>query len=125
MPFEEMVKQVTETIQKEGNAKAVFGEPTKLDTHVVIPVASIVISVGGGGGGASRKPVAEIARFFGGGGGGVDVVASPVGFIHERDGAVVFTRIDRAGEEERAQHLPPLAEKIASAFTAKAKSKHA
>jgi uncharacterized spore protein YtfJ len=114
MPFEEIVKQVTETIQKEASARAVFGEPTKLDTHIVVPVATVSIELGGGGGGGTRKPGAEIARIFGGGGGGLKVVARPVGLIHEQDGAVVFTRI----EAEKPIDAPaPLAERIVSALT--------
>lgn len=117
MPFGEIVKQVAETIQKEANARAVFGEPTKLDTHIVIPVASVVISLSGGGGG-SRKPGADIVRLFGGGGGGLTVTASPVGFIHEKDGAVVFTRIEKPKQEDKA--LPLVAERIMGAFASRA-----
>ena len=116
--FEEIVKQVAETIQKEANARAVFGEPAKLDTHVVIPVASVVISLSGGGGGGSRKPGAEIARLFGGGGGGLQVIATPVGFIHEKNGEVVFTRIEKPKPEEKG--LPLVAERIMGAFAARA-----
>jgi len=118
MPFEEIVKQVAETIQKEANARAVFGEPAKLDTHIVIPVASVVISISGGGVGGSRKPGAEIARLLGGGGGGLNVVASPVGFIHEKDGVVIFTRIEKPRPEEKG--LPLMAERIMGAFASRA-----
>ena len=118
MSFEEIVRQVAETIQKEANARAVFGEPAKLDTKVVIPVASVVIQISGGGGGGTRKPGAEIARLFGGGGGGLNVTAAPVGFIHEKDGAVVFTRIDKPKPEEKG--LPLVAERIMGAFASRA-----
>lgn len=69
-----------------------FGEPVKLDTKTIIPVACV--QFGGGGGGGMSPPVKEGAAapvFGGGGGGGFSV--NPVGFIHEEDGAVVFTPI--------------------------------
>ena len=118
MAFEEIVKQVAETIQKEANARAVFAEAMKLETHVVIPVAAVHISLGGGGTGSSRKPTSELARFFGAGGGGLDVRANPVGFIHEKDGAVVFTPIEIKSEHEKEKGLP---ERLMAAFAAKEK----
>ena len=114
MPFEEIVKQVAETIQKEANARAVFGEPTKLDTHIVVPVAGITISIGGGGGGGSRKPGIELPRFFGGGGGGLNIIARPAGFIHEKDGVVIFTPIETEKRPETG--LPLVARQIRSVF---------
>ena len=87
MAMEEVVKQVTEMLEKEGNSKAVFGEVVKLDTHNIIPVA--VIEVGGGGGGTNpQKP----APFFAGGG-AMAVKVRPVGFIQEKNGEVLFTPI--------------------------------
>ena len=118
MPFEEIVKQVAETIQKEANARAVFAEPMKLDTHIVVPVASVVVSVGGGGGGGSRQPDVKLPRIFGGGGGGINVVSKPVGFIHEKDGQVVFTYIE-SEKPEKEKGLPAMAEKLIGAFSAK------
>ena len=118
MPFEEIVKQVAETIQKEANARAVFAEAMKLDTHIVVPVASVVVSIGAGGTGASRKPAAELRRFFGAGGGGINVLAKPVGFIHEKDGQVVFTYIEAEKAEEKG--LPAaMAERLMSALGSK------
>ncbi len=115
MPLEDIVKQVAETIQKEANARAVFGEATKLDTHVLIPVASVTVNVSGGGG--TRRPATEIARLLGGGGGALHVVSTPVGFIHEKDGQVVFTRIEK-GEDKM---LPQFAERIVSVFAPREK----
>lgn len=91
--LEELIKQIGDTIQNEANAKAVFGDPIKLDNHTIVPVA--VINVGFGGGGATRAPEekpAPLRRFFGAGG-GMGLQARPVGFIHEKDGQVVFTPI--------------------------------
>ena len=113
MAFEELIKQVADTLQKEASVKAVFGEPVKLDTHMVIPVALVTIEIGGGGTGASRKPAAEARDFFAGGG-GINVLSKPVGFIHELEGKAVFTPIVKPQEEV---HLSPLAKKIISAVT--------
>jgi uncharacterized spore protein YtfJ len=115
MAFEEIVKQVAETIQKEANARAVFADPIKLETHVVVPVATIHIGLGGGGTGGSRKPHSELARFFGAGGGGLDVQAKPIGFIHEKDGEVVFSPI----EIPPVQKEKGLPERLMNAFGSK------
>jgi uncharacterized spore protein YtfJ len=93
MAMEEMVKQIAEAVEKEGNSRAVFGEPMKLETKTVIPVAAIQLAGGGGVGGSPEKNGQRLIKaiFGGGGGGGFDV--HPVGFIHERNGEVVFTPI--------------------------------
>ena len=101
-----VVHDITTTLEHEGNVHAVFGEPMKLDTRTVIPVATI--TMGGGAGGIrafgaavdtirrwfSRKPihVTPGRTFVGGGGGGIDI--RPVGFMVEENGHVVFTPID-------------------------------
>ncbi|HUJ27488.1 MAG TPA: hypothetical protein VLW85_15795 [Myxococcales bacterium] len=112
MAFEELVKQVAETLQKEGSVRAVFGEPVKLDTHIVVPVALVSIELGGGGTGATRKE--EKPRDFFAGGGSVKIVAKPAGFIHEQDGKALFTVI---AEPHEPMNLPPLAKKIIEAVT--------
>ncbi len=91
MPMEEIVKQIAETLEREGNARAVFGEPMKLESKTVIPVA--VIGFGGGGGLGAAPDSSKLVKaiFSGGGGGGFNI--RPVGFIHERGGEVVFTPI--------------------------------
>lgn len=107
MAFEEIVKQVAETIQKEANVRAVFAEATKLDTHIVVPVATVTVSIGGGGTGTTRKTEDKITAA---GGGGVNVICKPVGFIHEKDGQVIFTTI------EHEKGLPAMAERLLQAF---------
>jgi uncharacterized spore protein YtfJ len=92
MAMEDIVKQVSEALSKEGNSRVVFGEPMKLDDKVVIPVASVRV----GGGGAAVSPRADLnpvlKALLGGGAGGAFEVR-PVGFIHERGGEVTFTPI--------------------------------
>ena len=85
MDFEAIARQIADTIEHTGNAKAVFGEPIKLSTQTIVPVAAITSNVGGGGG---RSGIG------GGGGGGFQLRVVPIGYIHERDGAVVFSAID-------------------------------
>jgi uncharacterized spore protein YtfJ len=94
-----MLRSVTEAIGRNGNAKAVFGDPVKLETQTIVPVAVVDTSLGGGGG---------VGRLFGGGGGGgVRLKVYPLGFIHEQNGAVTFTRIEVPREallEEEHRH---------------------
>lgn len=80
-----IAKHIAETIERSGNAKAVFGEPVKLATQTIVPVAAVSCHVGAGGG---RSGIGS------GGGGGFHLRVVPVGYIHERDGAVVFSSID-------------------------------
>jgi uncharacterized spore protein YtfJ len=92
MGMEEIVKEIAAALEKEGNSKAVFGEPVKLETKTVIPVAAVRL----GAGGAAMSPHAQaseiVKALFGGGGGGAFDV-HPVGFISEKNGEVTFTPI--------------------------------
>ena len=103
-----IVHEIASTLEREGNVRTVFGEPLKLDTRTVVPVASVSIGAGGGGArvlGAAvdtlrrwlwRRPVhVEPGRsLVGGGGAGIQI--QPMGFLCEENGRVVFTRIDQA-----------------------------
>ncbi len=86
MDFEAIARHVAETIERSGSAKAVFGEPLKLQTQTIVPVAVVEARVGAGMG---HAPVVG-----GGGGGGMNLRVLPIGYIHERDGAVVFSPIE-------------------------------
>ena len=101
-----VVHEAAAALEREGNVRAVFGEPMKLDTRTVIPVATVAMGGGAGGLRAFGAAVEKVQRLlsgndvhvhpgrtiFGGGGGGIDI--RPVGFLCEEDGRVVFTRID-------------------------------
>lgn len=99
MDISGIVHDLADTIQKEGNARAVYGEPVKLDEHTIVPVAVVTVTVGGGGGAGhgpgGGKAKEEPGGF--GGGGTMTVKSIPVGFIHEKDGDVVFHAIDLPG----------------------------
>lgn len=93
MPFDDVVKQLSEALTQEGNTRAVFGEPVKLETKTIIPVACIQLGAGGGGVlPAAIEQSQAVRRFIGGGGGGAFSVF-PVGYLHEEHGEVVFTPI--------------------------------
>jgi uncharacterized spore protein YtfJ len=132
MELEKIIKEIAETIQSQANVKAVFGEPVKLDNHVVIPVAKISVAFGLGGGsegqGAERREEGNKAgeeRGFGGAG-GMKLQALPAGFIHEKDGEVVFSTIDVPQEgllsDLTSLLTNPLMTKIFSIFTPKRES---
>jgi len=105
MDLEAIARHIAEAIEHGGNARAVFGEPVKLATQTVVPVAVVSSQVGGGGGSAFLG---------GGGGGGFHLRVVPIGYIHEKDGAVVFSAIDvpegaflPAPHSEEATGRPP------------------
>lgn len=101
MTMEEVITRLAQTLEKEGNVKAVFAEPIKLEHHTVVPVATVAFGAGVGGArgipGIPGKALEALSKLFGFGGlGGIDV--RPVGFIHERKGEVVFTAIHVDGK---------------------------
>jgi uncharacterized spore protein YtfJ len=61
----EVLKEVSENIEKTADAKTVFGDPIKVGHRTIIPVATISVSTGGGIGGRGgprleSKPVGYI-----------------------------------------------------------------
>jgi len=109
-----LAHEIATTLEREGNVRAVFGDPVKLETRTVIPVASIAMGAGAGGVRAFGAAIHAVRRWFskrpldvtpsrtllGGGGGGLDV--RPVGYLSEVDGRVVFTRIEDPRKERAA-----------------------
>ncbi len=81
-----VVKQAAEALEKTGNARAVFGDPVKLDTRTIVPVAAVLTNLGIGGGQATILGI--------GGGGGLNLRVVPLGYVHETDEGIAFTRIE-------------------------------
>jgi len=81
---QQAIRDVAQAIAEEADVRAVFGEPLKLKTLSVIPVARIRIHVAGGLGA-----------------GNLEVSSEPVGFITEKDGEAVFQAIPPAVEAPR------------------------
>jgi uncharacterized spore protein YtfJ len=96
--LEVVIKEIAETVQREGSVRAVFGDPLKLDTHSIIPVAAVRINLGGGMGSAKAPAAdnlkAKLMPSGFGGGGGINIEAVPLGFIFEREGTVTFNAIE-------------------------------
>lgn len=93
MAFDEMMKQVAMTLERDASVRAVFGEAIKLEHHTIVPVA--VVSGGGGAGGTQGEPTVSFA-----GGGGLALTVKPVGFISEHGDDVHFTPIHLEGPDE-------------------------
>lgn len=113
MNLDNIIKSITDTLQKEANVNTVFGQPLELESRKAIPVARIQMSVSGGGGGGTghEGPDGDEAspkdESGGGGGGKIDVQVIPIGFIHEGADGVAFTPIDTTpdGVIGRIEHL--------------------
>ena len=115
MDIERMIEGLGQTMQKEGTVKAVFGDPIKLDNHTVVPVAVIAIDMGGGGAGITLpfgKGDDKASKPVGGGGGGLSIHATPVGFIYERDGDVVYSAIDLPNAHAKASMVSDVAARV-------------
>ena len=104
-PFDEIIGSISKTILSDESTKAAFGQPMKLESITIVPVAKVKISAGGSGGGSGsggsgkdEGGAAGLAKKLGGGGsgkggGGIDVEVIPAGFIYEKDGVPTFVEI--------------------------------
>jgi uncharacterized spore protein YtfJ len=95
MDAKDIIKEVTEKIQKNANVKAVFGEPYEKGTRTVIPVARVsVCGCGGGGSKKSNEDEESSEKSKGRGiGFGLRVKAIPVGYIEIDDDGAHFEEI--------------------------------
>lgn len=115
MNVESIVAQIAQTLQKEANIDTIFGQPRKLDEHVIIPVARVEIKLTGGGGmgsgtGPQATPTTEAGEsgdkpkptLMGGmgtgAGGGLEVHVHPLGFIRDGKNGAEFIAIDPTPE---------------------------
>lgn len=85
-PFEEVFKSIVDR----ADAKMVFGEPIRLETRTVLPVAKVRYGFGGGGG-AGKKGDQQ------GGGGGGGLVVLPIGIVEITEPQTRFLPITRSG----------------------------
>jgi uncharacterized spore protein YtfJ len=102
---EAIARELSHVLQAEANTRTVFGDPIKLESRTIIPVATIEIGAGGGGGIGqgfafeAMKGAIETAKRIvpggrgAGGGGGLGIKVRPIGFLTEEQGHVVFTAI--------------------------------
>lgn len=107
MQLEAIAAQIAQTIQKEANINAIFGEPKQLDQHTIIPVARIRVAFGGGAGSGSgpapakKQDAAEASVGTAaaiGGGGGLEIEVQPLGFIRDGADGATFVAIDPTPE---------------------------
>lgn len=109
MSIEHLIQQITQLVEERATVRTVFGDPIKLDKHTIVPVAKVLLAGGGGGGGregekgegeeplaaaSATNEAAQPRAVERGGGGGGTFSVTPLGFIHERNGEVVFTAIE-------------------------------
>lgn len=99
---EELNTQIRQALSSINGVEAAFGKPIKIEGKEIIPVASVRIrltanSEGQGGGNVESKADAKksgLAGLMGGGGGsagaGGEILVSPIGFIKNEDGKLVF-----------------------------------
>ncbi|MGD2090130.1 MAG: spore germination protein GerW family protein [Candidatus Aminicenantes bacterium] len=95
MDAKDIIKDVTEKIQKNANVKAVFGEPYEKENLTVIPVARVSICGCGGSGSRKGKEDEENQEKAKGKGMGfgLHVKAEPVGYIEIDDEGAHFEEI--------------------------------
>ncbi|MEE8638759.1 MAG: spore germination protein GerW family protein [Candidatus Margulisiibacteriota bacterium] len=90
----EVLKEVSDNIEKTANVKTVFGDPVRVGHRTIIPVATVSVMGGGGGGFAKEgkeKAKAKKNDSSGVGGGlGLRVESKPVGYIEITDEGAKF-----------------------------------
>lgn len=108
MQLNEMLKQVTEFIEKEANAKTVIGETFKLGEFSCVPVVKMGFGLGSGGGLGHVTKTSDGE----GGGAGAGIGLQPVGFLVAKGDNISF--IDTAkhtGLSNMFEKVPDLIEK--------------
>ncbi|MFC1568545.1 GerW family sporulation protein [Candidatus Margulisiibacteriota bacterium] len=92
LDIHEILKEVSDNIEKTANVKTVFGDPIHVEGRTIIPVATV--SVSGGGGGGFGKEAKSKGKGVGGGA-GLHVESKPVGYIEiTAEGAKFVPTID-------------------------------
>lgn len=90
LDIHDLLKEVSENIEKTANVKTVFGDPIRFEHRTIIPVATVSVT-GGGGGGFGEEGKAKGKHPHGiGGGGGLHVESKPVGYIEITDNEAKF-----------------------------------
>lgn len=94
LDIHEILKEVSENIEKGANVKTVFGDPVKVGHRTIIPVATVSVMGGGGGGfakeGKEKAKAKKKASSGVGGGLGLRVESKPVGYIEITDEGAKF-----------------------------------
>ena len=93
MDAQKVLMDITKSIEKNTNVKAVFGEPQKIGKKIIIPVASVKGFAGAGGGEGSKGTESEKKQTGSGGGGCMHVESRPVGYIEITGNKVQFVPI--------------------------------
>ena len=91
--LKEIIDNVTEKIQKNAQAKAIFGDPIEKDGITVIPIARVCVSGFGGGGGGEDETKKKGEKQGAGLGLGVRSKTSPVGYIEISEEGTVYKEI--------------------------------
>lgn len=92
MDVKEVVKEITEKIQKSANVKAVFGEPVEKGDFTVIPVGRVSICTMGGLGGEDKGKEKDEKK-SGGMGIGIRSKSIPVGYIEISKNGVQYREV--------------------------------
>lgn len=98
MNAQELMKEISERIQKNANVKTVFGEPYEKGTVTIIPVARVDI-IGGGWEanvpalGTEQKEVSETEE---GNDMGLSICTIPLGYIEVKEDGARFVEIQYA-----------------------------
>lgn len=97
MEVDQIMEEIARRVEEGASARAVFGQPIRIENQVVVPVAKVRLGGGGGGGrntGSSEEGI--------GGGMGLGMTSSPVGFIEITPHGAVFTPIRDPGATARS-----------------------
>lgn len=92
MNYENILRQMTDFIQKEARTETVVGNPFTLGAFTCVPV--VRLGVGFGSGGGSGDAPGKNAKGEGGGG-GAGIGIDPIGFLVVREDQISFVSTHR------------------------------
>lgn len=109
MHLDDMLKQVTDFIEKEANVKTVVGEQFQLGDFSCVPIIRMGFGFGSGGGGGHDAKNNEGE----GGGAGAGVGIQPIGFLVAKGDQISFIdTYKHSGLSSMFEQVPGLIEKF-------------
>jgi uncharacterized spore protein YtfJ len=109
LPFDELIRQITEFIRNEAKTETVVGEPFKLGAFECVPVIKVGMGFGSGGGEGAETRDKKGQGMGAGAGMGIE----PIGFLVSRGEEIEFLEAGKAhGLSAAVEKLPSMIERI-------------
>ena len=109
LPFDEMIKQITDFMKTEAKTETVMGEPFELGAYKCVPVIKVGMGFGSGGGEGAEAKNKKGQGMGAGAGMGIE----PIGFLVTKGEEIQFLEAGQAhGLSAAVEKLPGVIERI-------------